>query len=50
MTAKLRAPGWYRAGLFIALGVLFAAVIVTAIREAYGFSTPFDGSRGWDVN
>ncbi|MEZ0292929.1 MAG: cytochrome c oxidase subunit I [Solirubrobacteraceae bacterium] len=50
MTAKLRAPGWYRAGLFIVLGVLFAAVIVTAIREAYGFSTPFDGSRGWDVN
>jgi len=50
MTAKLRAPGWYRAGLFVVLGVLFAAVIVTGIREAYGFSTPFDGSRGWDVN
>ena len=50
MTAKLRAPGWYRAALFVVLGVLFAAVIVTGIREAYGFSTPFDGSRGWDVN
>src|SRR5215212_4907438 len=50
MTAKLRAPGFYRAGLFLVLGVLFAAVIVTAVREAYGFSTPFDGSRGWDVD
>ena len=45
MTAKLRAPGWYRAGAFIVLGVLFAAALVTAIRQAYGFSTPFDGSR-----
>ena len=48
MTANLRAPGWYRAGAFIVLGVLFAAAVVTAVRVAYGFSTPFDGSDGWD--
>ena len=29
MTAQLRAPGWYRAGAFVVLGVLFAAVLVT---------------------
>src|SRR5215207_5331188 len=49
MTANLRAPGWYRAGAFLVAGVLFAAVLVTIIREAYGFSTPFDGSDGWDA-
>jgi cytochrome c oxidase subunit I len=47
MTAKLRAPGWYRAGAYIVLGVLFSAALVTVVREAYGFSTPFDGSGGW---
>src|SRR5215211_6206382 len=47
MMAQLRAPGWYRAGAFIVLGVLFAAALVTAVREAYGFSTPFGGSGGW---
>src|SRR5215217_3052247 len=50
MTANLRAPGWYRAGAFLALGVLFCAALVTAIRLAYGFSTPFDGSDGWNAN
>src|SRR5215213_8407165 len=49
MTANLRAPGWYRAGAFLAGGVLFAAALVTIIRLAYGFSTPFDGSDGWDA-
>jgi cytochrome c oxidase subunit 1 len=38
-----------RAGLFVVLGVLFAAVIVTIARAAYGFSNPFDGADGWDV-
>ena len=32
MAAKLRAPGWYRSGLFIVAGVLFAAALVTAVR------------------
>jgi cytochrome c oxidase subunit 1 len=47
MIAKLRAPGWYRAAAFLVLGVLFAAVLVTAAREAYGFSNPLDGRVGW---
>src|SRR5919107_1959161 len=49
MTANLRAPGWYRAGAFLVGGVLFAAVLVTLVRLAYGFSNPFDGSDGWDA-
>jgi hypothetical protein len=34
MAARLRAPGLTRAGLFVVLGVLFAAVLVTLIRAA----------------
>src|SRR5215207_1919194 len=49
MTATLRAPGWYRAAAYVLMGVLFAAALVTGVREAYGFSTPFDGSDGWDT-
>ncbi len=49
MAARMRAPGLIRAGEFTVLGVLFAAVLVTVIRLAYGFSTPFDGADGWDV-
>src|SRR5919202_1770353 len=49
MAAKLRAPGWYRSGLFLVIGVLFAAALVTAVRAAYGFSQPFEGSDGWDA-
>src|SRR5690349_4046480 len=49
MMAHLRAPGWYRAGAFVVLGVLFAAALVTVVRLAYGFSNPFDGADGWDV-
>jgi cytochrome c oxidase subunit 1 len=36
MTAKLRAPGWYRAGLFILLGVAFAYAVTLAARAAFG--------------
>ncbi len=49
MTANLRAPGWYRAGAYVFAGVLFSAALVTAIRLAYGLSTPFDGAAGWDA-
>jgi cytochrome c oxidase subunit I len=36
MTAKLRAPGWYRAGLFILLGVAFAYAVTLAGRAVFG--------------
>ena len=49
MAARLRAPGLARGGLFVVIGVLVAAVIVTLARAAYGFSNPFDGADGWDV-
>src|SRR5262245_56296719 len=44
MVARLRAPGLLRAFGFLVLGVLFAAVLVTIARLAYGFSNPLDGS------
>ena len=50
MAAKLRAPGFYRSGLFLLIGVLFCAGLVTAVRAAYGFSQPFEGSGGWDAS
>ena len=35
MTARLRAPGLPRAGLFLVLGVLFCAAIIAVVRELY---------------
>src|SRR3954468_24933012 len=49
MAAKMRAPGLIRAGEFTVLGVLFAFVLVTVARLAYGFSSPLDGADGWDT-
>src|SRR5918996_625609 len=49
-SSRWRVAGWYRAGLFLILGILFCAVLVTAVRLAYGFSNPFDGSDGWGTN
>ena len=43
MTARLRAPGLPRAGLFLVLGTLFCAAIIIAVREAYGFPVFADG-------
>ncbi len=37
MLAKLRAPGWYRAGLFVVLAVAFAYAIVGVVRTAMHF-------------
>ncbi len=37
MTARLRAPGLPRAGLFLVLGTLFCAAIIIVVREAYGY-------------
>src|SRR3954470_24763951 len=43
MTARLRAPGLTRAGLFLVLGTLFCAAIIIAVREAYGYPVFEDG-------
>src|SRR5690349_17954036 len=42
MTARLRAPGLPRAGLFLVLGTLFCAALILVIRWAYGYPS-FDG-------
>src|SRR3954453_206562 len=39
MAIKLRAPGFYRAFLFLFLGVVFSFVLIAVVRELYGFST-----------
>ena len=39
MTARLRGPGFPRAGAFLLLGVLFSAALVIVVRELYGFDT-----------
>jgi cytochrome c oxidase subunit 1 len=39
MLAKLRAPGLYRAGLFLAIGVGFAFGVIALVRWASGFNT-----------
>src|SRR4051794_18384383 len=44
MTARLRAPGLTRAGLFLVLGTLFCAAIVLAVRALYGFPIAKGGS------
>ncbi|HEU4701637.1 MAG TPA: cbb3-type cytochrome c oxidase subunit I [Conexibacter sp.] len=42
MTVKLRAPGWYRAGLFTALGIAFAYLLVGVVRSAMGYPNAWD--------
>jgi cytochrome c oxidase subunit 1 len=41
MTAKLRAPGWYRGVLFLLLGIAFAYVLVGVIRTLMHDHTPW---------
>src|SRR3954463_9059887 len=43
MTARLRAPGLPRAGVFLLLGPPFFAAVIIAVRAAYGFPTFADG-------
>jgi cytochrome c oxidase subunit 1 len=43
MAAKLRAPGWYRAGLFIALGVGFSYAVDIGARALFGYHPLLDG-------
>jgi cytochrome c oxidase subunit 1 len=39
MTARLRAPGFYRAGLGVALGIAFATALTWIVRVATGHAT-----------
>ncbi|MFY9579325.1 MAG: cbb3-type cytochrome c oxidase subunit I [Gaiellaceae bacterium] len=41
MTAKLRAPGWYRAAAFLLLGLTFAYLLVGVVRSAMHFDEPW---------
>ena len=43
MAMKLRAPGWYRATAFVALGVLFALALTAAVRGASGLNPVVHG-------
>ncbi len=43
MSAKLRAPGWYRAGLYTALGVAFSYALSIVTRAAYDLDPLVDG-------
>ncbi|MDQ3769813.1 MAG: cbb3-type cytochrome c oxidase subunit I [Actinomycetota bacterium] len=46
MAMKLRAPGWYRATLYIGLGILFSLALTVVARLAYGLDPVVDG-RTW---
>src|SRR6476661_6810057 len=43
MTVKLRAAGWYRAILFIVLGIAFSYAITIGARAALGYDPVVDG-------
>jgi cytochrome c oxidase subunit 1 len=44
MAAKLRAPGWYRAGLYIVLGTAFSFGVVALVRSLYGWDPVLDSN------
>jgi len=46
MAMKLRAPGWYRATLYIGLGVAFALALIVVARLGYGLDPVVD-VRSW---
>src|SRR3954469_14420336 len=43
MSARLRAPGWYRAATFIVLGIAFSYPVTIAARAALGYDPVVDG-------
>ncbi|MEA2318742.1 MAG: cytochrome c oxidase subunit, partial [Solirubrobacteraceae bacterium] len=43
MSAKLRAPGWYRAALYLLLGVAFSYAITIGARALLGYDPLLDG-------
>src|SRR4051812_28745217 len=42
MSVKLRAPGWYRAGLYSLMGILFAYAVTIGTRAALGYDPVVD--------
>ena len=54
MSARLRAPGWYRAALFIVLGIAFSYALSIGARAALVYDPVLDGDaphrqRGCDA-
>ncbi|CAB4878075.1 unannotated protein [freshwater metagenome] len=43
MAAKLRTPGWYRAGLFILIGIAFSFSLLCFLRWIFGADPVYDG-------
>ena len=43
MSAKLSAPGWYRAGLYLLIGLAFAYAISIGARAGLGYDPVLDG-------
>ncbi len=43
MAASLRAPGWYRAALWVAIGIAFAFALTMIVRALYGWDPLVDG-------
>src|SRR5919206_3782803 len=43
MSAKLRAPGWYRAALYVILGIAFSYAITIVARIGFGYDPILDG-------
>ena len=43
MSAKLSAPGWYRAAFYLLIGLAFAYAISIGTRAVLGFDPVFDG-------
>jgi cytochrome c oxidase subunit I len=41
--SRVKSPGFFRAFLFLAIGVLFSAGLIVLIRAAYGFPIAEDG-------
>ena len=44
MSEKLRAPGWYRAGLFIVLGIAFSYAVDIGARAALDYDPVLEGT------
>src|SRR6187200_1115391 len=49
MTAKLRVAGWYRAVLFIVLGIAFSFAVTIASRALLGYEPVVDGEANLQI-